>query len=281
MPAIVPYSRKRLVIAAAMPNKRARLAYAIGSHIYQNRGKYSKAARVIGRAWRRRRSRDPRGLGRIGTGGAKVARCKRHTSENSNIGLFNTRTLYQRNLTAILHTTTNSIQDRQRDIVNIRGFKFCFHVRNNGTVPQYHNVAVVFDKRSNDGSATIASNDFFRGLYSERALDFDQNLLTALNFHCLPLNKDRFTILWHKRFVLGPGSTPAAAYTARNRDNYKTFMKYLPLKKQIQFEDDNPQSSIWLIQWADRIDASIASIPQTNDWSLSRTIITYFREPKP
>mgnify|MGYP000524295661 CR=1 FL=1 len=267
--ALVRYGKRAAYLAAPMPYKRARMAYGVARHVYTNRGRYKRAARVIGRAYRRyRRSRL---MGRIGQPpGLATTKRRQQLINTENV---NTLTLYQTDLTAIPHTTTNQINDRQRDVINLRGFRICWDFWNQGAFPALCNVAVVYD-RQNDFPA--GTTDFFRGNGATRATDFSTLQHNAQQFHCLPLNKDRFTILTHKRFELD--RTVGGGFNGATR-MWKTMKFYVPLKKQIRYEDDEPNSRILLLYWFSHLMQATGTAAAPTGIVQIKTI-TYFKEPK-
>lgn len=217
---------------------------------------------------------------RMKIGHSNTATSKRNIVQNSSNNSLSSRTLNAYNLTEIPKTSTNEIDKRQRDICYISGFKICGEIKSGGGSPVLVNYAVVYDKRSSDGTLFPTTSDFFRGSGTERAMDFDTSL-SSVEFHCAPLNTDRFVVLLHKRFTLAPNpSTTSAGYTSNNRENYRSFDWWIPLKKQIRFEDGRAQSHVWLLFWCDRHNSPGGTLPNPTTMIWSHKIITYFREPK-
>lgn len=267
--ALAASGRKRAAVLL-MPRtmKRARTGVRTARNVYG-------AATRIQRAWRRSRKARGRLKHRIGKP-RSTANSKRRTMYSED-NLISTRTLYFRNLVDIPKGTTNSINERDRHICYISGFKLCFELLNRGTPPMCMNLAVVYDKRSNDTVGTVSTSDFFRGGGSGRASDFS-NSLSSNEFRCLPMNKDRFTILWHRRIMLG--TDDGAGFSVGNHNNYRVLDKWLPLKKQITWEDGDAQSKIWLLWWCDGFDIAAAATPLANQATVNLRAVTYFRETK-
>lgn len=232
------------------------------------------AARAGLRAYRRRR----KGIGNIGKPRG-TSTSKRIQITNTN-AYANTRTLYDTELTEIDKGSTDRIDQRIRDMSYISGFKICIEALNKTSDPIYLNVAVVHDKRSNDTSTLLGSADFFRGMGSSRAREFGI-ALTANEFHCLPLNVDRFTVLYHSRSTLAPKFSGTTGDFVNNRGkNYINIDKWVKLKRQIRYESNNAQSKVWLIWWCDKWGAP-AMTPVANDViDFNHRVVTYFREPK-
>ena len=216
-------------------------------------------------------------MARIGTTPG-TAQCKR-ASVAKDTFTGSTRTLYFTELQDITKTTTNEIDKRQRDVVKLSGVKLCIEVNHLQTAPLLVNYAIVYDKRSNDGTTTVNTGDFFRANGgTQRAKDFS-TVLSSAEFHCLPLNTDRFTVLWHKRFKLGV-NTPSGGYSNNSRENYRMIQKYQKINKLIRYEDGSAQSKIWLMWWCDLFSNPAATPAAANVLQYQHEGIVYFREPK-
>lgn len=273
---LVPFGNKRAMTRVVLANKKARLAYGIAQHIYQNRGRYRRAAIRIGRAYRRYKRRKT--VGRIGESVRSPTRSKTHLSA-SNVATRDTRVLYNTELTALV-ATGSGINARERQQVYFGGVKFCISCRNNATVPLLVNYAIVHDKQTNNALTSVNPNDFFRTQGStSRNTDFN-NALSSLEFHCNHLNTDRFTVLHHRRIMLGP-SPISTGYTPNVRTNFRQIRKYVPIKRKIAFEDNLAQSKIWFIMWCDRqfTTGGSSSVAGAIEWQERHW--SYFREMNP
>lgn len=287
MSAIVPYMAenpwwlaKRVASNAGMypAYKRMRTASGVAqmANYYGPQAKW--AAKKLQRAFRGRKKNNrmhQQAKQRVGKEPG-TATTKRHVANATDVASRDTRTLYSFELTDIPHTSTNNVASRDRHIVNIKGFKLDIAFKNVSAIPLYLNVAVVFDKRGNDTVSVVSVNDFYRGNGSTRAADFSVNF-SALELHTKPLNADRFTIYSHDRFLLGT-SNQTVAQGFQYTQNFMHFKKWIPLNKQISYEDDNAQSKIWLIYWCDQMHrdsatAAVAGVLETQQYD-----ITYFKE---
>jgi hypothetical protein len=154
-------------------------------------------------------------------------------------------------------------------------------MRNNFTVnPLYVNVAVVYDKRSNDGTTVVGTGDFFRSRGGNtRAQDFG-TALGGLEFRCLPLNTDRFSVIRHKRFMLLSKNPVNTTYAYATGKSFKLYEDWIPLKRRITFEDGSAQSKIWLLIWCDEMFANPGDAPEGGALTLTRRCTIYFKEPK-
>lgn len=253
---------------------------AVALNPYTRAGAITAAALGSWYALRRRRKAATNMLTRIGKTGKAIAK-RENTLTDIAITPMATRILYANEMQSIGKGTNNEINLRQRDVTHISGFKICIEMRNNFTVqPLYVNVAVVYDKRSNDGTTVVSQNDFFRSRGGNtRAQDFGLNL-GSTEFRCLPLNTDRFSVLRHKRFMLMARDLENSTYASGAMRNFKIYEDWISLKRKITFEDGSAQSKIWLLMWCDGFMTvpGAASIPDA--LSVQRRVTVYFREPK-
>lgn len=207
---------------------------------------------------------------RVGTSNSK-SRIQLNTDPDAK----SSRTLNVVALTSI--TLGQGLSQRERGVANIRGFKICMAVRNQLLDPLYFNAAVVSPKNT----TSITPANFFRGNgTAERGIDFD-NARTALEFHCLNLNTDKFVILKHKRYRLrGTGNT---AFTDGTGKSYMNLDWYIKLKRQLRFEGASAgpiADPVFLVYWMDNFRADANDPPVLGTASVSERHLVYFRETK-
>lgn len=263
------------------------LAYRTGRFMYNNRENFmraratmirarrSRTARVIGRAGRNfiEKRRVRRQLGeRIGTSTAKV-----HDALNET-GFYSTRTLYDHDLLDIPHTTGDGDlrSERQRQVANIRGYKICAAIQNDRTAPLFVNVAILATK-----TGTFGTNDFFRGDGNERSVTFG-TALSSIQFRCCPINTDKYHVLMHRRMLFN--GTSEITGQDKQRTTYQLLEKYVPLKRQIRWENENggttSNEDIRLVWWADILMQPSAALAQSDAYTIQWKVVTYFRDPK-
>jgi len=251
------------------------MAYSLGSYAYKNRRSIARGARMVRRAYKRRKTNNfsRRNIGEpVGTGTTKRAA----TDSADNI-LRDTRTLYVHGITDIEEGT--ELDARQRRIVNLRGFKVCLEVKSIGPSPLYVNIAILAPKA---GASVITESDFFR---SSQATDRARNFADDLNsneFHCLPINADRFTILKHKRYRLIPGGTETGSVSQQGL-SYMNVDWYIPLKRQLRYDSGVGQpeaGGVSLVYWFDQFGTTGGTAGQIGVAQMSRRVVTYFKEPK-
>lgn len=265
----------RTLVQYTGPSKRMRIAYGVARYGYRNRHKIYGAARKIYRAYRSYKARTRRIGERVGSSSTKKTQITAGTGNQ----ITTTGVLLLTDLTAISSTNNNDINLRQRDIINLRGFKICMEIRNNLDVgPLYCNVAVLSPKQNEDNES-IATN-FFRSLgdVERRGIDFGDPLLSDMDRHCRPINKDRFTILKHWRFMCDVNGN--GTEYRQQRANWRYFEKWVPLKRQVRYEGNNTDAQngicvlVWWFGFHDQ------TTPQLDAVTYRQNLITYWREPK-
>jgi hypothetical protein len=156
----------------------ARAAMGLKDHFTQNKRTYKKAAKTIGRAYKqyskkRKTSRHNNSTQNVGHApGSDTG--KRHHLTDAISGFRDTRTQYITNLTELPHQDTHGVQfridERNRQIAHIKGFKICMEVSNQRPDPVYWNWAIVVPKLT---VTNTFPTDFFRGNAETRGQDFD------------------------------------------------------------------------------------------------------------
>lgn len=289
MAALVPYARWMV----GNPYRTPRM--------YLNYLRKRRAARVIGGAYRTYRAARAsgiyRGVKRLARSGLLQRRkrqrigervgkgtTKRNETQNINGINHDSNTLYWYDLLSLGRTSTNEIMLRQRDIANIRGFKLCMEITNQASKPLYVNIAVVANAgdRGTVGQQTWHEDDFFRSHGNERAVDFKDVNLGCLDRHCRPMNSDKYIILTHKRYRLGP-NTFGAGYADADR-SYMNFNRYIPLKRQVRWSDGSADTApenaqIFLYIWYGEYNKTSNVIGTAVANNTMRSVI-YWREPK-
>jgi len=175
------------------------------------------------------------------------------------------------------------IHQRQRQIINVRGFKFNIEVRNQITAPLYVNMCIIAPKSSTFSG--ISLNDFFRGYDENRSEDFDFSL-NSIQFHYNPINTDRYTVLKHKRIQLiaaGREQEEAQSIRTESGRNYRTLKWYMKLNRQIRFDQstNQPESGqVYFVWWADYFGADQGDQGVSNAIRVKSRCVLVFRETR-
>jgi hypothetical protein len=166
-------------------------------------------------------------------------------------------------------------------------------LRNNSGRPLQCNFAILHNKNGNsDDDIADMSVDFFSDpSKTNRVTDFADSL-SSEEFHCLPINTNKYVILKHDRFTLSPnpaapadpGGTP---YTTEVGRNYKSLDWWVPLKRNIQYKEsfpDGPKTTdagnVWLVYWIDDFLTNSNMPSVANKLLIQKRILTFFKDPK-
>ena len=266
--------------------KRTRAAYNMARAAYD----YGPSARVAGRLINKAAKKYMRSK-KSGPKAPPAARNIGHNAKLNNAKIVETdvretqalatRVLYSVPLLSNINKQTDFIEytnKRERDMIDLRGLKLCYAFRNDINIPINVNVALVHDKRSKPAEVSVSTDGFFRGDGgASRSRNFN-TFMNSIEFHCTPLNTDRFDVLMHKRFHLGTGSATATYNTNVDR-NFINLMEYVPVNRQIRYDDDNnPEDQIWMVWWADRVFTDSGNPGTATAWTMHGKTQAFFKE---
>lgn len=264
----------------AVAPKRARMAYAMGAHIYNNYGRYKKAAKVLQRAYRRRRKRlTPRKEAFRSYARPRSARIpSKRTDEVLNETGLATTTLHTESIT--LPTEGSAPNQRERNIIILSGLKFCLEFSNNLTTNNlYLNVALIQDRTDPTFRGDVPNDLFFRATAgAARGQNFP--LSFAILNHCRPINTDKYRVFMHKRMFLGARAvtTQALAWQEFHKRT-RTLMRYIKFKKQLRFDtSNNTNGQLRLVYWASPENGT-GSVPIASAFDVKGDICIYFKDP--
>jgi hypothetical protein len=178
------------------------------------------------------------------------------------------------------NTTTYLLNQRERDLIYLSGFKICMKVELTSaeTFNQYYfNLALV----SCDQYNWIVGDEIFRNYTgTQRAKDFSSSDLTCQERHCTPLNTDRYTVHKHIRTTLSPTYEKTQALL-------QEFEFYVPIKRQIRYTgdgNDDIATKFRLIWWYGAVGATVTESLLANrviNCAKEEHFITaVFREPE-
>lgn len=195
--------------------------------------------------------------------------------------------MYSYHLTGIAKGTALDQRNSQR--VNIHGVKIRLHFQSvtSTAAPMVMNVAILVPK---NGSSifTGTNNEFFRAYGTNQTSEFSDgggvtSVCTFLDYAYGTINPEKHQVLNRWRFVLGPNrqTDTGTSYKDGFAAPYKTFIKYVPIKRQIQFDadgDDVPEEdSIFLCFWADVMGATRTGAA-SGLYSRQMFTVTYFKD---
>lgn len=185
-----------------------------------------------------------------------------------------TRRLYIYPCTEIPKVTPNDVDNphvRRRDITFIKGFRMCLQLQNTRENLVLFNYAIIVPKAQQN----VTTQDFFRSRKNtERGQDFDPTVLDSNDFHCSPINTDRYMVLGHKRYKLG-------ATGATNPPKFKFIDRYFKINRQLRYDDGSNiplYHPIFVVFWFDEVMSNAGTAPIVG-MRRNINIKTYFSEP--
>lgn len=252
-------------------------------------------------AWKRRARYQ---LGeRVGTGTTK-----KNLSTNSDDSLLAiaTRTVYSKPIITI--GRGDQINQRQRDMINLRGIKMEWNVISLSTAYTVLNWCVIAPKVSaGSGSAnpnnSLATSELWRGYQNLRAINPNAATWSGMDRVNAQINTDMFTVFKRGKIQLNPGRKTVDRYSGEisNRVTppidpdqevfhtekgacFRQKKVWLPIRRQIRFDptiDNNcPAEQIWFMWWLDNPFQDSGGLPETAAAGLMARFIIYFKEPK-
>lgn len=247
-----------------------------------------RSARVIQRAYRKYRSAKRVRRTRV-TGASKSNKQVRRWLFGTSDGNFNMerKTLYRTTIRFANQPDTNDgIRQAPGMVFHVSGFKLCATLRNVGELPIHVHMAIVQPKQPNIVGSELDENFFSEGnSLITRYSDFSPFTTSSTwnrNQDCNPLNKKKFNIFFHKKFILSNLKNPSGVIGADdenpNRANYLHFERYYKLNKKFEFETQTStevMKPMWLLMWYETLFPTNAA---TGQLSTNVNLISYIRE---
>lgn len=180
-----------------------------------------------------------------------------------------------------------AINERERNIANIRGFKIAFSCFATQNLDQRmcFNYAIVSPKTE----ATITATDFFKaeGRNDSRNINFQSSLLPEpLDFENRPLSTDKFKVFMHKRFYINPRSWDegAKAIGGSNLPTVRNRKIYVKINRQLAWETQEAETGlddpIYFIFWASQVDGATDSALYGSRYTVTQRCSIVFRDPR-
>lgn len=212
---------------------------------------------------------------RVGEGTTK--RVENTSIENVSKG---TQALESYDLTAV--ALGDALNERERYVINCRGFKIRLLVRNFLDAPIVFNWAIVAGRSKN----AVTASDIFRAYGNGRAQQLGKPSGNGLSRSYGDINTDEYVVMKHKRFVLSeindPTTTNTLTYEAgKSAWSMKEF--YFPLNRQLRYDSTSSTScteKVFFICWASRPLAVANDDGTEGQYRLGLQTIMYFKEPK-
>lgn len=176
-----------------------------------------------------------------------------------------------------------SINERERDLINCRGLKVRFFGAIDADRPCEMHIAVVSPKGE---TGAIGNTDWFRSVQTTRGINLDPALLSGLEMNTLPINADKWMVLKHWK-VKTAATTSAGGYNTGVRQNWFTKEAYVPIKRQLRFTNNQSTSCrdpIYLVWWWDCSQRDRNELWPAFDADASALVrvypILYYKDPK-
>lgn len=189
---------------------------------------------------------------------------------------FDTRTLYMSELTAIERQSgVHELNRRERDVVNISGFKIMAECRNLNSEPLQVSFAVL----SRIDSTIPSSTEFFRGDGSgDRTMNLGTNR-TSLEQMNAPINTDDYIILWRQNLKFSVTQETTTNWQNDIDPSYGTIKKWIPLNRQIRFNaTGDANERIYLVWWCDKFNQMGASPIDPASFQSQMRLETFFKD---
>lgn len=194
-----------------------------------------------------------------------------------------TSTLYTQPINDIVPGT--AIDNRLRDIVNLRGFTLHWEMYNlpqtsapsDTQLPVYFHVAILGIKETEGNQ--VNADKFFRGNNNTRAINFNEDL-SAIQLDTLSINTDDYFVLYHRRMLIG--GTQDNAQENGSRAQYRRGKKYIKVNRQVRYNTDSQIPTdgrcflVWYADWMTRPGFNA----EFQEYVFSARVITWFKEPK-
>lgn len=282
------WKMKRRIVTPSSSARSVRRRRSYAGAVYRGRAypiRYRRRYRSR-RAWKLAARRE---IGnRVGVSNSKTVQT---VNVNNELGV-GTRKIEQVPLIKIARGT--QINQRLRDLINLRGIKLEFSVINMKDIPLVVNWAIVHPKSSitatNNTTQEFATNEFFRGYGSTRT-EQPNNSLSGLQWTNASINTDQFAVLKRGRILLNPGrlqpEQPADAtlvYWPEKGSNYRFKKLYQKIGRQITFDpaisNDIPTEQVNFVYWIDNPFSTTGQLPVAGAVALECRAVCYFRETR-
>ena len=205
-----------------------------------------------------------------------------------------TRTLYGMLCTDIAKmTSTFNRTARFFQKVNFRGVAVHMVLRNTHTLPVVFNYAVVSSKNQKYSISAgttapstvpgMANSGFFRFYGNSRDTNFS-NSLSSIEFNYSPIDTDKFNVHMHRRTLLNATTNDGSTgYRNESGSNFKQIRTYVPIKRQLRYNDDSDdlcETPIFLVYWCDIYQANTNNIPANSIVGIQNYSRCFFSQSK-
>lgn len=139
----------------------------------------------------------------------------------------------------------------------LKGLKMCATFRNPGDEPLSIHMAIIQPKEDKITVGEIPTDMFVDNAQSSQRFSDFVNIATSATWNrtqdCAALNKNKFNIIAHQKFVLNAGSaTPVAGATSEHGSAYKHMERYFKVNKRFAYDsisDSNVTHPLYVLVW--------------------------------
>jgi len=253
------------------------------SDVYEHGKRYLRSKKKTNEAKYSRRQPRTYYIGRpVGFGTSK-----RTLTINEDNRQLDTRTLYSHDATFIGSSSSNNIHLRQREMINLVGFKLNLAARHLDALPtdmlNLH-YAFIHDKGRSAALLQdldcVPEEDFFRGNAAARGIDFATGL-NGIEFNCLPINADLYTVLKRGTCQMIPGDTTSGI----RADQFCRREMWVPINRQILYDLGQDAAipvdgRIFFVYWVEKsVGAQSADLPVSTVVAMDIHCVAHWREP--
>lgn len=280
-------SRRRYNMYSSPARKRRYVAVTPSPRRVRRRRGYTRMYAV-----RRRRTRSWKRAARRTVGARPgTSNCKT-TSLVTSGETKQSRQIYKVPLIRVARGT--AIDQRLRDIINVRGFRLELAFINLKPRMFILNWAIVHPHAQVLGGQSTGSTfptlEFFRG-YADTRAQQPSDALNGLQWVNAKINTDLFAVLRRGRITLNPGrpnsDSPTATdvvYWPEKGSNFRLKQIYVKLARQVTFEPNisslEPTEQLFFVYWLDDPFAASGAAGVEAAIGEEARIITYFRETR-
>ncbi len=288
--ALVSYGAGRVVGRYSIPTyNKIMAAKRIAAFAYRHRGKFRKAFRYA--------TRKRRGFARRGTRNKRArvmgARGRAFTNREyvfasaapsaaGDLQFLRRKELHIREIQFCGNADTNDdLRNAPGRRFWVSGVNLCTTFKNNTlNVPIRVHLAMVQPKEFESNPNTF-SDDFFKstGNANEMYENFnDATRVWNMDYDCLGINRRKFSILTHTKFIVKPKGD--ANNADREMHNFKHLEKYYKINKVFEFDNVNDNSvskPIYCLIWWDSLLGTDGLPPESTDLGVIMRSTTYFK----
>ncbi len=146
----------------------------------------------------------------------------------------------------------SGIDQRERDIVNLKGWKTRFHVHSTYAVPITMRFAFISPRQTLGANPTEQAIGLLRGYGPNRSVNLGLGNTGQTN--CInPINDDLYMVMYQSKMEIGP-TAGATGYTGGVQENWHSLEKWIPLNKQLRYfaqTEGKSETPIYLVFWFD------------------------------